>query len=274
VETLRDKAERFRAMHQPGRPVVLVNAWDAVSARVVESAGFEAIATTSAGVSWMEGFRDGEAIGRAGMLAGIARVARAVSVPVSADLEGGYGPTVGDAVAVARGAIEAGAIGLNFEDVSEGLEGLIDADLQAERIRAIRRTGDELGVPLVINARTDVIFADIGEESGRMAETIRRARLYRAAGADCIFVPGVDERAEIEALVAGIGAPLNVLATANLPSIGELGKLGVARVSLGSRPISHALGALRDAAREVREHGTYSFIPHGMPYPEVNGLFR
>jgi 2-methylisocitrate lyase-like PEP mutase family enzyme len=274
METQREKAERFRAMHHSGRPVVLVNAWDAVSARIVESAGFEAIATTSAGVAWTQGFRDGEAIGRARMLACVAQVARAVSVPVTADLEGGYGPSVDDAVATARGAIEAGAIGLNFEDVSEGIEGLIDAELQAERIRAIRRTGDELGVPLVINARTDVIFADIGPQSGRMDETIRRARLYHAAGADCIFVPGVSERSEIETLLAGAGAPVNLLAGADSPSIEEFGRLGVARVSLGSRPISHALAALRDLASEVRERGTYSFIPYGLPYPEVNGLFR
>lgn len=268
----REKADRFRSLHEPGRPFVLLNAWDAISARIVESLGYEAVATTSAGVAFAEGFPDGGAIGRERMLAAVARIAHAVDVPVSADLEGGYGPGIEDAVATARGTVEAGAIGLNFED---GVgDGLIDAELQAQRIRAIRRTGDELGVPLVINARTDVIFKDIGQESERMAETIRRARLYREAGADCIFVPGASEKGEIAELVAGVGAPLNVLAGPGTPALHELAELGVARVSLGSRPISYALAAFRDAAREVREKGTYAWSERAMSYAELNALLQ
>ena len=274
MATQREKAEQFRALHVPGKPVVLVNAWDAITARIIASLGYEAVATTSAGVTWAEGFADGQSLGRERMLGAVTRVVHAVSLPVTADLEGGYGTTVDDAIATARGAIEAGAIGLNFEDGLEGSSDLIDAELQAQRIRAIRRTGDELGVPLVINARTDAIFNGEGEESELMAEAIRRARIYRDAGADCIFVPGASERDEIATLVSQIGAPLNVLAGPATPGIAELAALGVARVSLGSRPISYALGAFRDAAREVRERGTYGWAANGVPYAELNALSR
>lgn len=269
----RDLAERFRAMHRPGDPVLLPNAWDAGSARMLESAGFGAVATTSAGVAFLEGFPDGQAIGRIGMLAGIARVVRSVAVPVTADMEGGYGPTVADAVATALGVIASGAIGLNFEDATAVRGTLLGETEQSERIAAIRKTGDEYGVPLVINARTDTYLEDVGEPGDRFSETVRRAAAYRAAGADCIFVPGVVDAETIGALVTAIDAPLNILAAASTPSLSDLGRLGVARISLGSAPYRRALSAFRDLALEARDGGSFAGCGGILTHADVNALF-
>ncbi len=269
----RDLADRFRAMHVPGDPVLLPNAWDAASARVLESLAFGAVATTSAGVAFLEGFADGQEIGRNAMLAGVARMVRAVRVPVTADMEGGYGPTVADAVATALGVISSGAIGLNFEDATPTTGTLMDADKQAERIAAIRKTGDEYGMPLVINARTDMYLAQIGDPQDRFVEAVRRAKLYLAAGADCIFVPGVIDAETIGALVRAIDAPVNVLAAAATPPLAELRRLGVARISLGSAPYRRALSAFRDIALEARDGGSFAGCGGIITHAEVNALF-
>ncbi|MDQ2991457.1 MAG: isocitrate lyase/phosphoenolpyruvate mutase family protein [Candidatus Eremiobacteraeota bacterium] len=269
----RDLADRFRAMHVSGDPVLLPNAWDAASARVLESLAFGAVATTSAGVAFLEGFADGQDIGRNAMLAGVARIVRAVHVPVTADMEGGYGPTVADAVATALGVIASGAIGLNFEDATSVRGELMDADKQAERIAAIRRTGEEYGLPLVINARTDVYLAEIGDPKNRFVETVRRAKVYRAAGADCIFVPGVLDAETIGALVRAIDAPINILAAAATPPLVELRQLGVARVSLGSAPFRRALSAFRDLALEARDGGSFAGCGGILTHAEANALY-
>lgn len=274
MSTQYEKAARLLALHVPGNPVVLVNAWDAISARIVESAGFPALATTSAGIAFLEGYPDGQRISRAEMLVGVARVARAVNVPVTADLESGYGEEVEDAIATAQGAIDAGAIGLNFEDGFEDQPRLIETELQCERIRAIRRVADERGVPLVINARTDVFLNGIGPEAGRLDETLARGRRYREAGADCIFVPGVTDASTIEHLARGLDAPLNVLATAAAPSLEEMKRLGVARVSLGARPMLFALAALRELAAHVRGVGTFSPLANVITHADANALFE
>jgi 2-methylisocitrate lyase-like PEP mutase family enzyme len=268
----RERAEAFLRLHVPGDPLLLVNAWDAITARIVESLGYAAVATTSAGIALMEGYPDGERIGRDTMLAGIARVCRAVRVPVTADVEGGYGLTVEDAAATARGVLAAGAVGLNFEDSIAATGDLLDADLQAERIRAMRRVAHEAGVPLVINARTDVFLNEIGEEAGRLDEALARGRRYREAGADCIFVPGVADADTIGNLVRGLGAPLNVLAHPLMPPVAELAKLGVARVSMGSRPMYVALTAFRNAALQLRDTGSFAFPDGAITYAEANAL--
>jgi 2-methylisocitrate lyase-like PEP mutase family enzyme len=269
----RDKAEEFRRMHVPGEPVVLINAWDAASARIVELLGFRAVATTSGGVAFLEGFPDGQKVGRDVMFAGIDRICRAVRVPVTADVEAGYGETVQDAAAIARGVIATGAIGLNFEDGSDGPEGLIDMQLQVERIRAIRQVGKDYGVPLVINARCDVFLNDIGAEETRLGVAIERGRRYHAAGADCIFVPGVTDAPTISTLVRELGAPLNVLTNPSAPPVSEMAALGVARISLGSGPMLRALSAFRDEVLQVRETGTIPARPDVLSHGDLNRYF-
>ena len=237
---------------------MLVNVWDVAGAKIIEELGFPAAATASAAISASLGFEDNEEIGRDLMLASVARIARAVDIPVTADLEAGYGPTVEDAIATARGAIEAGAVGLNFEDSAhKDTSVLYDADLQAERIRAIRRTGGEIGVPLVINARTDVFFRTELPEDEKYREAVRRAKIYLDAGADCIYVLGPTSEEMIERLVKAIPAPLNMLALPDAPSIARMAELGVKRISYGPRPMRHAMTAFRQAAERVRDLGLF-----------------
>jgi 2-methylisocitrate lyase-like PEP mutase family enzyme len=274
MQTQREKADAFRRLHRPGDPVVLVNVWDAVSARIVEDAGFPAIASTSAGVAWSEGYPDGEQISREEMFVRIRRIAGAVDVPVTADCEAAYGTSIGDAVLTARGAIEAGAIGLNFEDVDVKRGEPLDAELQAERIRAMRRVAGDTGVPLVINARTDAFLAGFGEsDQWRLEESIRRGNRFLEAGADCIFVPGVSDQLLITALVKGIRGPVNILAGANTPPVVRLAELGVARISVGGAAMGHALAKFRQAALAVKDTGTFAFLADRLPHAQLDALW-
>jgi 2-methylisocitrate lyase-like PEP mutase family enzyme len=275
MPTQREKAGAFRSLHRRGDPVVLVNAWDAVSARIIEELGFPAIATTSAGIAWLEGFADGERISRERMLEGVRRVVQAVDVPVTADLERGYGPTVRDAVETARGAIDAGAVGMNFEDWDATHETVFDLDEQTLRIAAIRKAADEAGIPFVINARTDVFLEDVGDSDGwRIEEATRRGKRFLEAGADCVFVPGVVDERTIALLVKAIPGPVNVLTGASSPSVARLAELGVARISVGSGAMAYALGKFRAAAKSVKESGTFAFGTERIPHAELNALFE
>jgi 2-methylisocitrate lyase-like PEP mutase family enzyme len=273
VSSQKEKAEKLRAMHETARPLVLVNAWDVVSARIIEDLGFPAVATTSAGVAWAEGFADGERISREQMLARVKRIAQAVNVPLTADLEGGYGYTVRDAEATARGAIEAGAVGLNFEDAYPEEGALIDLELQTARIAAIREIATKLDVPLVVNARTDTFLAGIGDsDAWRLKESIRRGNEYLRAGADVVFVPGVTDEPTITTLVSNIGGPINVLAGTATPSVERLRDLGVARVSVGSGAFGYVLARFREVAAGLRDGGTFEFVGQRIPHAELNAV--
>lgn len=268
-----DLAVAFRALHQR-RPLVLPNAWDAGSARIIEDAGAAAIATTSAGVAWTYGRRDGQHLTRDEMLEIVARIAQTVSVPVTADVEGGYGTgSVTDVESTVRGVLEAGAVGINLEDWSDHPgPGLLDAEFQAERLIAAREAARANGGDMVINARTDVYLYEVGAPETRFDETVRRARRYRDAGADCVFIPGVRDAATISALVSAIDAPINIMAGPGAPTIAELGALGVARVSLGPRLAEAALATTRAAARELLESGTYASLVSGLSFSEIERL--
>ncbi len=270
------KAEELRKLHGGPRVLVLPNAWDVASARVLEELGYPAIATTSAGVAFALGYPDGQRVARDQMLEVVARIARAVRVPVTADMEAGYGITSKDMAETAKAIVAAGAVGLNLEDVTGDTESSqVDMAQQVEKIRAIRETSASLGVSLVINARTDVYLMPIGPEATRFERTVERGRAYRAAGADCVFAPGVKERDLIEKLVKAIGAPLNILVTPGCPSIPELRKIGVARASVGSGVIRSSLGLVRRIGKELLETGTYSTVFEGaIPFAEVNGLLE
>jgi 2-methylisocitrate lyase-like PEP mutase family enzyme len=270
------KALRFAALHKGPRILVLANAWDAASARIFENAGFPAIATTSAGIANSLGYADGQHITRVEMLEVVKRIVQAVSVPVSADVEAGYGETVEAALETAKAVLAAGAVGLNFEDASDsdGNE-LVDLSLQVEKIRAMRKLGAATDVHLVINARTDVFLRGVGDPATRLEHAVRRANAYLQAGADCLFVPGVSDRETIARLVLEIEGPINLLAVASTPPVAELEMLGVARVSVGSGPMRAAMGLARQIARELLDQGTYTRFAQGaIPYAELNGLFR
>jgi len=245
------------------------------SARLIEEAGFPAIATSSAGVAFAHGFPDGQKISRDRMLAAVADIARAVKAPVTADAEAGYGNTPEDAATTARGVIQAGAVGMNFEDASGDVgRPLVDLSLQLERIRAIRETAEELGLPLVLNARTDVYLLQVGEPGTRYDRTVQRLQAFANAGADCAFAPGLRDAPTIGRLVADIRCPLNILAGPGSPSVAELAALGVRRISLGSGPMRAGLGLLRRLAEELKGHGTYAALEGAPSHTEMNALMN
>lgn len=245
--------------------LVLTNAWDAASARIFERAGFPAIATSSAGVAFSLGYPDGERLSREEMTDAVARIARAVKVPVTADVEAGYG----DPVETARQVWAASAVGMNLEDTTG--DRLHDLASQIAAIRAIRAA-----VPhMVINARTDILLNAIGEEATRFDRVVERLNAYAEAGADCLFAPGVRDRETIGRLAKAVHGPLNILATVGSPDLVEMKALGVARVTVGSGPMRATLGLVDRIARELRDRGTYTAMVDGaIPYAEVNLLLE
>jgi 2-methylisocitrate lyase-like PEP mutase family enzyme len=271
----KDKAELFRSLHTGGSVLRLPNAWDVVSALLVEEAGAAAIATTSAGVAWSLGAADGDRLDRDRAIDLVARVAAAVERPVSADIESGFADDADGVGETIAGVLAAGAVGVNLEDsLQDGPEPLRSAEEQAERVAAARRAADAAGIPLYINARVDTFLRRVGDPAARLRDALARAEAYLAAGADGIFVPGVIDPAIIAELVKGVPAPLNVLAGHGAPAIDELAALGVARVSVGSSIASVAYAAVRRGARELLTSGTYDSLAEGISHPELNALFR
>jgi 2-methylisocitrate lyase-like PEP mutase family enzyme len=272
IEKKKTQAHAFRAMHHGPRILLLPNVWDVASARILEEAGFGAMATTSAGIAFSLGYPDGQKISREEMLAVVTRIVRGVKVPVTADVEAGYGNRPEDAADTARGVIEVGAIGMNLEDAADQPGQLVDLSLQLEKIRAVRETALKLGVPVVLNARTDVYLEQIGAPETRYTETVRRSLAYREAGADCVFVPGLRDSETISRLVRDLGCPLNILVGPGSPPVPELEKLGVARVSLGSGPMRATLGLVRRLAEELKTTGTYAALEGAPSHADVNRM--
>lgn len=271
----RERAARFVELHREGC-FLLPNAWDPGSARVLESAGFPAVATTSAGVAFSLGRPDhdygGDRIDRDTMVGRIGEIAAELRVPVSADLEDGFGQapeTVAETIALALGA---GAAGGNIEDFTGDRSGpLYDPELSADRIRAARQVVDAAGEPFVLVGRTDVLLT-----GGPLAEAVRRADAYLAAGADCAFVPGAADAATIGTLVKEIDGPLNVVMglTGGDLSLAELRELGVRRVTVGGSIARAMYAQLLGAARELAERGTFSYAEAQLPQDDLNELFR
>lgn len=268
------KAEQLRKLHRGPRMLVLPNAWDVISARIVEELGFPAIATTSAGIAATLGYPDGQKISREEMLAVVARIAKAVHVPVTADVEAGYGVTIDDMTQTVKAVVAAGAVGMNLEDVTASDEdSQVDLALQVEKIRAIRKATESLGVPLVLNARTDTYLIPIGPVETRFDRTVERLRAYRQAGADCLFAPGLKDPDTIAKLVRAVNGPLNILLMPGMPTLRELENMGVARASAGSGVMRATLGLTRRIAKEMLEAGTYASMLEGtVPFAEVNEL--
>ncbi|TAM76480.1 isocitrate lyase/phosphoenolpyruvate mutase family protein [bacterium] len=265
------KAARLLALHHDSPPLVLANAWDVASARLIEAAGFPAVATTSSGVANALGYPDGEFIGRDEMLAVVERIAAAVAVPVTADMEAGYGPAASDVAETVRRTIAAGAVGINLEDARR--DGLLPLPEASMRISAARSAADAEGVHLVINARTDVfLLGGRGEEA--FAEAVRRVNAYRQAGADSLFVPAVADGVLIGRLAKAISGPLNVLAGPATPPLPELARLGVARVSVGGSLARAALTVVRRVAEELQGPGTFTFAAGIITHAEMSDLLR
>lgn len=261
-----DLAARFHALHDPRRPLVLANVWDAASARLVAASGAPAVATTSAGVAWSLGRPDGDALSRSDAVAAVARIVDAVAVPVSADIESGYAVRPDDVSQTVSAILDAGAVGINLED------GAATPTEMSARIRAARRAADQAGVRLFVNARTDVYLAGLVAPDDPLAETLSRAARYLEAGADGIFVPGVVDETALIALAAGIDAPVNAMAGPGAPRVSDLGAWGISRVSVGSAVAQAAYAVARRAAVELATSGTYDALADGVDYAELNDL--
>ncbi len=275
VSAQADKARRFQAMHLGPDILVIMNAWDAGSARVFEAAGARAVGTGSAGVAFSHGYPDDERIPRDVMLRAIEEMVQAVDVPLTADILAGMGSSIEAVVATVQEVIALGAVGVNIEDSSD-TDGphLLDVEYQVEKIRAVCDAVRSGPVPIVVNARSDSYWRKLGNDAERLRTTIARANRYREAGASCLFVPGPTDRETLRTLVAEIDGPLNILAVPGCPPLAELQALGVRRVSEGSGPMRASLMLARRIARELIETGTYTrFHGDAIGYDEANALF-
>ena len=259
-----DHVETFRRLHQGPEILVLPNAWDAGSARLVESLGARAIATTSAAVAWANGYPDGDALPVDRLVAAVKAIVRVVRVPLSVDAEGGYADDEGKVAENVGALFDAGAVGINLED------GGGTPELLARKIERIKRRAKDL----FVNARTDVVLRGLVPEGERVAESLRRGRIYRDAGADCLFVPKVTAKGEIREIAAAAGMPINVLAFPGLPPAKELETLGVRRLSAGSGIASAAWGLTARLAQGFLREGRSEALADGaMTWGEINALF-
>jgi 2-methylisocitrate lyase-like PEP mutase family enzyme len=273
-ESQRAKAERLRALHGSG-VLVLPNAWDACSAALIAQAGAKAIATTSGGVAWSAGRADGEHLTRAEMTGQVQRIVAAVDIPVTADVEGGYGPGPEDVAATVEAVIAAGAVGVNIEDSQAASGTLFEHAAQAERLRAGRSAAERAGLPeLVINVRTDVFLFGIGAPEGRLDDVLGRAAAYAEAGADVLFVPGLVDLDTISSLVQASPLPVNIMAGPGAPTVGALEAAGVRRVSVGTAIAQAAYSLAQRAAAEMLIKGSYTELEGALDYGSFNSLFR
>ncbi|MEO8123307.1 MAG: isocitrate lyase/phosphoenolpyruvate mutase family protein [Burkholderiales bacterium] len=262
-------------MHDRTKVLLLPNAWDAGSARLFAQRGFAAIATTSAGVAWSLGYADGEHAPLAEVLAAIRRMTRVIDVPLTADIETGFGETPEAVAATVRAVIAAGAVGVNIEDGMPGHGPLRPIEASSARLRAAREAADASGVPIVINARVDNWMRhDATDAATRLADAIQRAKAYLAAGADCIYPIGLVDRATLAALVQALDVPVNVNAGPGTPDIAELARLGIARVSTATRFATLALAAVDQAASAMLESGGFECLAAKFTYADAQRLFE
>jgi 2-methylisocitrate lyase-like PEP mutase family enzyme len=272
-DLLTAKARSLRSLHER-RPLVLPNAWDAASAALVVAAGAPAVATTSGGVAWALGRPDGEGLTRTEMAEAVRRIAAAVEVPVTADVEGGYGPEPRDVAATVTAVIDAGAVGANVEDSAASDGSLFTPEQQGRRLRAAREAATARELPeFVLNARTDVFLRQVGDPAGRRDDVLTRAERYHQDGADVLFVPGLVDLETLSSIVADSPLPINVMAVPGGPSVAELGAIGVCRVTIGTGLAQAAYSVVRRAAQELLDHGTYGALAGVVGYPELNALF-
>lgn len=260
MQELRALADRLRQLHHATSPLILPNAWDVTSARAVERAGGHAVATSSSAVAESLGYEDGEGAPAEAMFAALERIARGVGVPVTGDVEAGYGLEPGEVV---DRVIGAGAVGVNYEDTDRGQDGpkLADRAVQASRIRALRAAADAAGVPLVINARIDVFLRGGGSLEERTDEAIARGRAYLDAGADCVYPIMLSDGAQIARMVRALDAPVNVLLRPATPPIDDLTRMGVRRISVGGGLAGRIATEIERVAQQLVDGDGSAFGP-------------
>ena len=261
----KEKAELFLKFHHDKEILVLLNSWDIGSSKLIAASGYKAIATTSMGIAAALGYPDCQVIQLPEMIAAITGIVNGVQVPVTVDIEAGYGNNLTEIIDAVKKIIATGIVGINIED-SNDLNPILTDELEfCERIAAIRALSDSMGFHLVINARTDSFYTSSGSASEKLSESIQRGNKYREAGADCIFIQPVWEKETIATLVKEINAPINMLANPKVgvglpPSVRELQDLGVARLSMGSSLMKATLALIKKVADELAEKGTYNIL--------------
>jgi 2-methylisocitrate lyase-like PEP mutase family enzyme len=276
----KEKAERFLKYHNDKEILVLLNSWDIGSSKLIEASGYKAIATTSMGIAASLGYPDSQVIQLSEMLECITGIAKAVQVPVTVDIEAGYGNNINEIIESVKKIIATGIVGINIEDSIDLNPVLIDEIEFCERISAIRALSDSLGFHLVINARTDSFYTSTGSPLEKLSESIRRGNKYREAGADCIFVQPVWEKETIKTLVKEINAPINILTNPGIragvpPPVSELQDLGVARLSLGSAMMKATLALIKKVADELSKKGTYNILLDTLsPLPDAATAYK
>ena len=268
----KEKAEMFLKFHQGKEILVLLNSWDIGSSKLIEACGYKAIATTSMGIAASLGYPDCQVIQLSEMIEVITGIVNAVQVPVTVDIEAGYGNNLNEIIDSVKKII---ATGIDIEDSIDLNPVLIDEMEFYDRISAIRALSDSLGYHLVINARTDSFYTSLGSTREKLSESIKRGNKYREAGADCIFIQPVWEKETISTLVKEINAPINILSNPGIgaglpPSVRELQDLGVARLSLGSSLMKATLALIKKVADELSEKGTYNILLDSLtPLPDA-----
>lgn len=267
-----EAVKSFLARHQAPPVLLLPNVWDAMSARIFAAAGFDSLATTSAGVAWALGYPDGEIAPWAEVVGATARIVRAAAVPVTADIERGYGDSpeiVGRHVA---DIIRTGVVGINLED---GLNGSIrSVDDATARLQAARKAALDEGVPIVINARCDIFHLQHGQESTRFDAAVARCQAYLAAGADCVYPSGLRDPGLIAAFTRAVGAPVNVTGRPGMPGAAEFERMGVARITIASAPTLVTMGAIRKLAADLRSAGSFDLLSGSFHHPDAQKLFQ
>lgn len=269
-------AQAFHQLHAGAEPLMLPNAWDVASARVIENAGAKAVATSSAAMAWALGYPDGEQMPLDELLGACRRIAEAISVPLSVDIERGYGVDAEETGGLVGALLQLGVVGINIEDGKDPATGqLADSRLLVQRIACIRAVAEHRGVGLFINARTDTYLAKELSGEARFEETLKRALAYVQAGANGIFVPGLADAGEIRRLAALLPVPLNVYAGyPGAPDAATLRGLGVRRISLGCGTMQAVLAHLARIAQEALVEGRYDTMSdHMLSVGEANGLF-
>ncbi len=268
----RQQAVSFLDRHRAPPVLFLPNVWDALSARLFATAGFEALATTSGGVAWTLGYCDGEHAPWPEVVAATARIVRVAQRPITADIEAGYAATPAQVGAHVAEIIQAGVVGINIEDGIHGaMRSLEDA---VARLRAAREAADREGVPIVLNARCDVFHLQAGENEARLAVAVQRSKAYLAAGADCIYPFGLRDLETIAAFVQAVGAPVNVTGRPGMPDVAALERIGVARITIASAPTLVVMAGMQRLAAELHTSRDFDCLKGAMSRAEAQKLFE
>jgi 2-methylisocitrate lyase-like PEP mutase family enzyme len=249
-----EKAKKFYELHHSGNLLVLPNIWDCIGALLLEDLNYPAIATASASIAFSNGYDDGEHISFNNLLSLLKRISSCVNAPVTADIESGYAENNHVLKENIKQLIATGIVGINIEDTDKKTSTILSAEQQCERIQLIKELSKEIGVPLFINARTDVYYRGKGFASveAKMEEAIKRGIAYKAAGADCFFPLAVQKEADIKKIIDALQIPLNIILIPGVPSLSTLHQIGVARVSLGPGFLKYAVRAMKDLAVKLQ----------------------